>query len=292
MNNENYAPLQCEFTAIIAATIEACDGIDGLIDGIISAPALCNFEVQSLVGQNYTCDTDGTTRTYQQKTADVVNKIWQGPRTPNGGFLWYGLTKGTNFSTLANTTVASNGSSIAVPFEISDSFYRDFLFKDLTYDTATITYAEFSSLFLQGHLEYDSTLGTMSPDLHPFKSAGGKMISWQGLADNLINPQGNMLYYDKILALDPTSHDFYRQFYSPGVGHCGGGTGVLPLDAIGALRAWVENGTAPATLAAGSVILTTARSETLLTLYRSEYPVNASSAYPINGTNVRFQVRF
>lgn len=48
------------------------------------------------------------------------------------------------------------------------------------------------------------------------------MITWQGLADNLINPQGTMLYYSKVAALDPEVHDFYRQFYSPGIGHCGG----------------------------------------------------------------------
>ena len=273
MNNDGYAPLQCEFSAINAATIKACDGLDGVQDGIISAPAICNFSAQSLVGQQYVCSTDGQTRTYQQKTADIVAKLWAGPRTTDGDFLWYGLTKGTNFSTLANTTVAANGSSIAVAFGISDSWYRYFLAKNPDFDTANITYADFDELFLQGHLEYDSTMGTYSPDLAEFKNAGGKMITWQGLQDQIIMPQGNMLYYEKVLALDPTAHDFYRQFYSPGVGHCGGGTGVIPIDPIGTLRAWVENGTAPDALSAAS-----------------EYPVNASSAYVTNGMNVRFQV--
>ena len=80
-----------------------------------------------------------------------------------------------------------------------------------------------------------------------------------------------MLYYSKILALDPSATDFYRLFFSPGVGHCRGGTGVVPTDPIGQLRAWVENGTAPASLSAAS-----------------QYPVNASSAYPVNGSSVRF----
>ncbi|KAF2492857.1 tannase and feruloyl esterase [Lophium mytilinum] len=271
MNNENYAPLQCEFTAINKATIECCDGLDGVMDGIISAPALCDFNPDILVGKAYTCDTDGTQKTFNQKTADIVNLIWQGPRTPQGKFLWYGITKGTNFSTLASTTVAANGSSVAVAFPISDTWYRDFVAKQLDFDTALVTYPEFTQAFLESHLEWDSTFGTYSPNLRAFKRAGGKLLTWQGLADNLINPQGTMLYYEKVLALDPTAHTFYRQFYSPGVGHCGGGTGVTPLNAIGALRAWVENGTAPATLSAAS-----------------EYPVGASSAFVTNGTNVRF----
>lgn len=97
------------------------------------------------------------------------------------------------------------------------------------------------------------------------------MITWQGLADQLIMPSGTQLYYKKVLALDPSAHDFYRQFFSPGVGHCGGGTGVMPIDPIGQLRAWVENGTAPETLHAGSV-----------------YPVNASTAAVVGDENVKF----
>lgn len=111
----------------------------------------------------------------------------------------------------------------------------------------------------------------MDPDLRAFKQASGKIITWQGLADNYIMPAGNMLYYEKITALDPAVHNFYRQFYSPGVGHCGGGTGVVPVNAINQLRSWVENGTAPATLTAASL-----------------YPVNASSSFAVNGTYMRF----
>lgn len=86
----------------------------------------------------------------------------------------------------------------------------------------------------------------------------------------MIPPQGTMLYYQKLLALDPSAADFYRMFFSPGVGHCRGGTGVRPQDPIGQLRAWVENGTAPAHLEAAS-----------------KYPVNAPTDYVHNDTNVR-----
>lgn len=126
--------------------------------------------------------------------------------------------------------------------------------------------------FLQGHLQYDSIIGDASPDLRPFKEHGGKMITWQGLADQLIMPQGTQLYYDKIQNLDRSVHDFYRQFYSPGVGHCGGGIGVTPTHQLEQLRAWVENGTAPDLLQAGSA-----------------FPVNASSDLAVGSNNVRFQ---
>jgi len=104
-NVEDYAPSPCEFQAVVSAVIEACDGLDGLLDGTISAPALCHFQAQSLVGKSYICDTDGSTHTFSQKAADVVTKIWQGPRTPQGQFLWYGIVRGANFSVQAPNLV-------------------------------------------------------------------------------------------------------------------------------------------------------------------------------------------
>ena len=96
---------------------------------------------------------------------------------------------------------------------------------------------EISDLTHQGRLEYDSIIGTGSLDLDRFNDRGGKIITWHGLADPIIPPQGTMFYYQKVLARDPSAADFYRQFYSPGVGHCSGGTGVLPINALDQLRA-------------------------------------------------------
>ncbi|RMY86031.1 hypothetical protein D0861_06145 [Hortaea werneckii] len=212
-NNEGYAPSPSEFQAAVTAAVEACDGLDGFLDGIISAPALCDFTAQHLVGSSLSCS--GTSScTFSQQAADVIDKIWQGPRTPE----------------------------------------------------------EFTDFFLQGHLQYDSVIGDGSPNLRPFKEHGGKMITWQGLADQLIMPQGTQLYYDRIRSLDNSVHDFYRQFYSSGVGHCGGGIGVTPTHQLEQLRAWVENGTAPDLLQAGSA-----------------YPVNASSDLAVGSNNVRSQ---
>ena len=39
--------------------------------------------------------------------------------------------------------------------------------------------------------------------------------------------------------------EFARLFLAPGVNHCGGGPGPDTFDALGALEAWVEHGTAP-----------------------------------------------
>jgi Tannase and feruloyl esterase len=53
MNTMIYPP-PCELSAFTTATITACDDIDGVIDGIIAAPGLCNFDPHTLFGQSLT----------------------------------------------------------------------------------------------------------------------------------------------------------------------------------------------------------------------------------------------
>ncbi|KAJ4421300.1 hypothetical protein N0V82_003810 [Gnomoniopsis sp. IMI 355080] len=265
---EGYTAPPCELAWVVSNLIQACDGLDGLVDGMISAPALCNFQAQSLVGKSYVCEDNGSALTFSVKAAEVVDKILAGPQTPEGATLWWGLIRGANFTAVV-PNIAGNPS--AQPFAIADSWIRGFIAKDLAFNTRNISYTEFADIFLQGHLQYDSLMGSASPNLLPFKRRGGKIITWQGLADGTINPQGTMFYYQKVLALDADAAGFYRQFYSPGVGHCGGGTGVEPTAQLEQLRAWAENGTAPDTLRAAST-----------------YPVNASSSAVVGSGNVRF----
>ena len=89
MNNEHHAPSQCEFAAINAAGISACDGLDGVIDGIISAPGLCHFNPLSLAGQTYNCSpTDNSTHQFSTASLTVAAKIYAGPPSLNGSSLW------------------------------------------------------------------------------------------------------------------------------------------------------------------------------------------------------------
>ena len=61
-----------------------------------------------------------------------------------------------------------------------------------------------------------------------------------------------MNYLDRVRAVSLDIDTFYRAFFAPGVGHCGGGTGAIPIDPLMALRRWVEQGQAPEGLVARS----------------------------------------
>lgn len=117
-----------------------------------------------------------------------------------------------------------------------------------------MTNDEYFSMFHKATLQYSSMLGTSDPDLSLFKAHGGKMITWHGLADQLIHVNGSSNYYKRVMELDENVAEYYRYFEAPGVNHCFGGAGPRPDDGetLSALMAWVENGTVPETLMARS----------------------------------------
>jgi len=72
---------------------------------------------------------------------------------------------------------------------------------------------------------FDNALAADNPDLRSFKAAGGKLIMWQGLADQLIFTGDSINYYNHALAANGGIHNtesFFRYFLAPSIGHCGG----------------------------------------------------------------------
>jgi feruloyl esterase len=243
---------QCKFAAFQAAAIKACDALgDGVVDGVIGDPLACTFDPTSLVGTSTPCGT------ITAQDAAVVAKIVAGPRTTSGDFLWYGLLWGAAFSGLANTTT-NGGTTVGAPFPLVTGYLGTWVQQNPpvpagTWDWTTTTYDQFDQLFQQSVEMYSNVIGTDNPDLSGFKQAGGKLIIWQGLADQLIFPQGTINYYTRVQqslggreGADPT--DFARLFFAPGVAHCGGGPGAQPANPLNQLVDWVEHGNAPSSL--------------------------------------------
>ncbi|KAF9741108.1 hypothetical protein PMIN06_008352 [Paraphaeosphaeria minitans] len=252
MHEMGYFPSQCEFSAITAAAVEACDELDGLRDGVIEMIGLCDFDPRSAVGKAYTCGD--ATGNVTQEAADVVHSIWAGARGADGRFQWYGFPPGAPLNALANTTCSSNGTCTGVPFAISKDWHQLFLRKDPSFDPYTMTQAQWDAAFHSSVNQYTSIISTSDPDLTQFKKAGGKMITWHGMADELIFYNGTVDYYEHVLEMDPGARDYYRFYAAPGVGHCHGGVGAVPTDPLAQLVRWVEEGEVPTTLDANRTV--------------------------------------
>lgn len=241
--NKTY-PSPCEVEAFTAAVVEKCDGLDGVEDGIISMPAMCNITAFDLVGEPYTCN--GTQYLLSDASAEVIDAAWSGPP---GEYGWYGVNKDAALPGYAiPTTCSANGTCTATSDTLYGIFIAYLVAKNPDFDLSSMSESEYFDILHTSRTQYASILGSADPDLSKFKASGGKLISWQGLADEVIPAQGNIAYYESVLEKDQDAQDFYRFFEAPGVGHCYGGLGPVPNGAFAQLVEWVENGQAPDTL--------------------------------------------
>jgi hypothetical protein len=235
----------CKLAAATAAAIAACDTLDGVKDGLISAPRRCEFDPKTVIGTSA-----GACGTITAADAEVIRKIWEGPRRQDGSFLWYGLQPGANLA-LLNGSDPNTGN--AQPFGITLNWFRYFLKQDPQWDWHGLNRDTYEALWDQSVEEFSGVIGTDSVDLSAFRRHGGKTILWHGEADPLIYPQGTIDYLQRIEAREGGAAavaPYVRLFMAPGVGHCGGGDGPQPTGQLDALLSWVEQGKAPEQLLA------------------------------------------
>jgi feruloyl esterase len=246
MNQMHDALPTCKQNAFTEAVVKACDPRDGVTDGIISNPAACNWNADKLIGLNTPCGTITAT------DATVMNKIWQGPVTTHGRSLWYGLEHGASPAALAAITT-TNGVTTPAPEPHAMGWLGTWLQQNPNWDWKTLTFAQFNKLFAQSVQEFSSTIATDKPDLSAFRRNGGKILIWHGLADQLIPPQGTILYYQHVQHArggTAKTDSFARLFLAPGADHCASATGPPPTDPLAAMVTWVEHGQAPQSIPA------------------------------------------
>ncbi|KAH8689242.1 tannase and feruloyl esterase-domain-containing protein [Phaeosphaeriaceae sp. PMI808] len=210
-------PSKCELDAVTAGAVATCDPQDGVTDGIISDPAACSFDPFSMVGKIVDCNNETTT--ISNAAATIANLTWTGPRKAR------------------------------TPAGFGEPWLKFMVKKNPDWDYTKITSVEeYARLFHASAQEFDSIIGTFDTDLSAFRDAGGKMITYHGMADGLIFSKGTNEYYDLATEQTPDVKDFYRYFQVPGLAHCAGGVGGQPTAMFQALVDWVERGVVPDTL--------------------------------------------
>jgi feruloyl esterase len=252
MNNEKTFPTDCEFNAFTNAAVKACDPLDGAKDGLVNDASRCDFDPRRLIGTKVECN--GRTLTITAADANVVRKIWDGPRTTSGEKLWAGVPIGASLTGLAGLNPPdADGNVTGAPFPVPALWVKLWLKQDPSFDLTKITYSDFTKLFRQSEAEYDKVIGTDDPDLSAFRRSGGKLITWQGQADQYIPAAGTVQYRTQVaqeLGGSKKVDDFYRVFLAPNTNHCGLNGTDGSTDGLAALTSWVEHGKAPETLPA------------------------------------------
>lgn len=239
MNDANNCVSREKLRAVTEAVINACDSEDGVIDGVIDDPLNCTWDPREFVGNKVGAEV------FTEADADVVRRIWDGPRGYNDRFLWYGATRGTDLTIFAHTIGEPLKPS---PNIIGVEWVRYFLVSNPEWDGKTITGEEFERLFNQSVDQYGTLYQTSNTDLHVFRDKGKKLILTHGLADNMIPPQGSIEYFKQLhkdMGGAKATSKFARLFLFPGLDHGFNGPGAKPVDVLSALIEWVEEGKAP-----------------------------------------------
>lgn len=247
--------------AIAKATLAACDGQDGLVDGVIDSPHKCKFDPKTLTCPASTNGGDGP-QCLTPGQVKALEKIHAGPTNSAGQRLYPGFPPGheSDYPGFITGTgrLSSYGSS---QWRFQDTFMRFFAF-----GLDFLAVAEF---------DFDKSVAALAPaaehqdaaatDLSAFKARGGKAILYHGWADHSITPLRTVQYYDDVRKTHGAqTDDFVRLFMVPGLHHCTGGPGPNHFggrgqvvtkddaehDIVRALDRWVERGVAPDTLIA------------------------------------------
>jgi hypothetical protein len=240
-------------TELVARRVmDACDAADGLHDGIISNPAGCHFDLNTLAcpaGKNgragedaSDCLTPGQLQTFQvfdtqQRTSMPLYHAVQ-------SIPGYNITRGTDL-TGSMGLLSHPFHDPAYPFgsfyyQIGSSVLRFFLTKDPSYNMFefnTTTGGTYADQLLPQSIASDAS----DADLTPFARHGGKFLMLHGTSDATIPTGSSIEFYQMMQAkMGQAAMDAFMRFYLiPGFGH-GRGTFDAGFDALGVLDRWLD----------------------------------------------------
>ncbi len=284
--NGNYILLAAKLPLLHAAVLAACDGIDGLVDGLIDDPRQCRFNPQTIVCPAGQTDTSACLTAAE---AGAVRRLHDGPVDANGVHYDHKISHewGSELAWTLFVPTTTAGPSGSINFVTS--WYRylgvfnqalpnwNVTTTNLALDPATFWQVQQPSIYLAAD----------DPDLTAFYKAGGKLIIWHGWSDQHVTPQGTLEYYRAMRDVmgAAVQDSFVRMYLYPGVYHCGGGEGPDSADLLTPLMNWVETSVAPSTVVASQLTGTTVTRTRPLYPYPTVARYNGNSADPNSYTS-------
>ena len=293
--------------AVTARVLQACDASDGLVDGQLTNPRACSFDIDTMGPAG-----DGTLTAGE---VAVFKAMYAGTTSESGVQRYTGARLGSEADW--SPLFADNGgygpfighyvyALNTPPFD----WRRDINFSDV-YDVVKTSLTPITA--------------APSPDLRAFTGRGGKIIQYHGWNDSVVPPDGSIGYFHALAAFEhlqklPTAvadrqienlkpqvlaahgqafgdrvRQYHRLFMLPAVGHCGGSTGPSAIGGgapeppkayrnadthvVSAVIKWVEQGVAPEKIVASRFDTTGA-----LVRQRPVCPYPAQAVYAGSGS--------
>ena len=253
-------------TALLAKHVrDVCDGLDGIVDGVVANPAACSKELLNI--EALRCDGGADTGDTCLSDAQLaVIKAWTSDAIFAGSSTYrskgYNLTGNENDAMNFGIWVSGDGNlQKAGQYMFQDTTVKYYLARDPKANSLEYSPWDQNQNGLYALAALNDATQT---DIRPFIMAGGKLIVWHGGSDAALSVNSTIEYMtnmEKSVGAENAAAST-RLYVAPGVDHCEGGPGADRTDLLTALDKWVTKGIAPGTLTAeklddkGTVTLT------------------------------------
>ena len=107
-NSSNFIPMATWTNLIHGEILKQCDGLDGVVDGIIEDPNLCNFDPGTVL-----CSTNDSTNCLTSTQVEMVREIFSPFHYPNGTLIYPAMQPGSEI-------LAANNLYAGAPFSYSE----------------------------------------------------------------------------------------------------------------------------------------------------------------------------
>jgi len=258
---------------ILQAALEACDALDGVVDGLISNQARCNAvfdpSVATLNGVPVRCPGGGDTgdtclsdaqinalKTLNNTRTNFFFRLESGETHYPGVNVWgadLGVTTNPSPFEPIVTFLAFGTSQPTMPMPRTAPYVSVLLDQWLKY--VVTRDPSFNSLALDpehpgpwaGRISELSEELDTSTDISAFARRGGKLLLAHGIHDVLVSTRATEEYYERLQAqMGPRRvREFVRYYEVAGYGHALSTVFNASWDSLTALEKWAEEGVSP-----------------------------------------------
>jgi len=248
---------------VYARTMQVCDALDGAADGIIGNVEACRAKEPEII-ESLRCtaqDQIAADNCLTPPQFATLERLRDGLHLPYklawnvDSYPGYNVFQGTRFTSMLG--LAHSAQLQPQPafqpngylFTQGDAYVKYFVTHDPTFDSLNFNVMHPGRDRRQQLVTLAATIGAMNPDVARYMARGGKLITLQGLADEVISPNQTIAYYNSLARQygEERVQRFMRLYMVPGFQH-GNGVFIPSVDLLGALDDWVTHGVAPETL--------------------------------------------
>ena len=265
----NGYPPNTTWAALDANLLAQCDAIDGVADGIIEDPLLCNYRPEDMIcsGSSDTNPNWNDSSCITATQASTLRQVFSAVYGEDGSLVFPALQVGTGLIEAVYYIYA------AEPFLYTRDWY-----KYAIYNNASFSVSDFGpENWAYAWNLNPADVNTWNGDLSHVRDRGSKILHYHGQDDQIITSSNSPRYYDYVSqTMDLSSNDlddFYRFFRISGMQHCMGGPGATFIgnlvassasldpdqNVLMAMVRWVEKGIAPETITGTAYVNQTKR---------------------------------